>query len=178
MYLALNKPRGVVSAMSDPSGRRTLEEFVPKGRGERLFHVGRLDAETEGLLLLTNDGELAHRLAHPSFEVHKTYLAEVRGVVTAKTVRRLERGVRLDDGPVHPDKVRITHEGKDRTLVTITLHEGRNRIVRRTFDAVGHPVVRLSRTTIGPVRLGKVPLGTTRVLTRDEVGALIDLVGL
>ncbi len=178
IYLALNKPRGVVSTMSDPDGRRCLSDLLPAQTKDRLFHVGRLDSDTEGLLLLTNDGDLGHRLAHPSFEVPKTYLAQVEGVVTNKTIRRLERGVTLDDGPVHPDSVRIVQKGSDRTLVRIVLHEGRNRIVRRTFDAVGHPVVRLSRTAIGPVRLGNVPLGTTRRLTREELGALIDLVGL
>ncbi len=178
IYLALNKPRGVVSTMSDPDGRRCLSDLLPAQTKDRLFHVGRLDSDTEGLLLLTNDGDLGHRLAHPSFEVPKTYLAQVEGVVTSKTIRRLERGVTLDDGPVHPDSVRIVQKGSDRTLVRIVLHEGRNRIVRRTFDAVGHPVARLSRTAIGPVRLGNLPLGTTRRLTREELGALIDLVGL
>jgi 23S rRNA pseudouridine2605 synthase len=178
VYIVLNKPKGVVSTMSDPEGRRALGDLLGKYRHERLFHVGRLDADTEGLLLLSNDGEFGHRLAHPSYEVTKTYLAQVEGLVTSKTVRRLQKGVTLEDGPVKPDQVRIVETAARRTLVRVVLHEGRNRIVRRMFDAVGHPVVRLSRIAIGPVRLGTLPEGRTRPLTRDELGALMDLVGL
>ena len=174
VYLVLNKPRGVVSTLADPEGRRTLAEFVA-GRRERLFHVGRLDTDTEGLLILTNDGELAHRLAHPSYEVPKTYLAEVSGVVGAGTVRALRAGVQLDDGPVRPTAVRVVSTAGDKSLVRLTVHEGRNRIVRRTMEAVGHPVRRLSRTAIGPVRLGTLPVGHTRELTREELGGLLDL---
>jgi 23S rRNA pseudouridine2605 synthase len=172
-YLVLNKPRGVVSTMADPEGRRTLSEFLP-GR-ERLFHVGRLDTDSEGLLILTNDGEFAHRLAHPSFEVPKTYLAEVAGVVNQATLRRLRGGISLDDGPVRPTGVTLVSTGTDRSLIKITLHEGRNHIVRRTMEAVGHPVRRLSRTGIGPVRLGNLKVGELRDLTRDELGGLLDL---
>jgi 23S rRNA pseudouridine2605 synthase len=172
-YLVLNKPRGVVSTMADPSGRRTLAEFLT-GR-ERLFHVGRLDTDSEGLLLLTNDGEFAHRLAHPSYEVPKTYLAEVAGVVNQATLRRLRAGISLDDGPVRPSSVTLVSTGTDRSLIKITLHEGRNHIVRRTMEAVGHPVRRLSRTGIGPVRLGSLKVGELRDLTRDELGGLLDL---
>ncbi|WP_028709351.1 pseudouridine synthase [Propionicicella superfundia] len=178
LYLVLNKPRGVVSTMSDPEGRRAIGDLLGKHRHERLFHVGRLDADTEGLLLLTNDGEFGHRLAHPSYEVTKTYLAQVEGLLTAKTVRRLEKGVTLEDGPVRPDQVRVVEKSAHRTLVRVVLHEGRNRIVRRMFDAVGHPVARLSRIAIGPVRLGTLKEGATRPLTREELGALMDLVGL
>jgi 23S rRNA pseudouridine2605 synthase len=172
-YLVLNKPRGVVSTMAEPSGRRTLAEFLT-GR-ERLFHVGRLDTDSEGLLLLTNDGEFAHRLAHPSYEVPKTYLAEVAGVVNQATLRRLRAGISLDDGPVRPSSVTLVSTGTDRSLIKITLHEGRNHIVRRTMEAVGHPVRRLSRTGIGPVRLGSLKVGELRDLTRDELGGLLDL---
>jgi 23S rRNA pseudouridine2605 synthase len=172
-YLVLNKPRGVVSTMADPSARRTLAEFLP-GR-ERLFHVGRLDTDSEGLLILTNDGEFAHRLAHPSYEVPKTYLAEVAGVVNQATLRRLRGGISLDDGPVRPTGVTLVSTGADRSLIKITLHEGRNHIVRRTMEAVGHPVRRLSRTGIGPVRLGNLKVGEVRDLTRDELGGLLDL---
>jgi 23S rRNA pseudouridine2605 synthase len=172
-YLVLNKPRGVVSTMADPSGRRTLAEFVT-GR-ERLFHVGRLDTDSEGLLILTNDGELAHQLAHPSYEVPKTYLAEVAGVVSQATLRRLRAGISLDDGSVRPISVTLVSTGTDRSLIKITLHEGRNHIVRRTMEAVGHPVRRLSRTGIGPVRLGNLKVGELRDLTRDELGGLLDL---
>ena len=175
-YLVLNKPRGVVSTMDDPEGRRTLADLVPERRG-RLFHVGRLDTDTEGLLILTNDGEFAHRLAHPSYAVPKTYLAEVAGVVTPPVLKRLRQGITLDDGPVRPDAVKVVSTTADRTLIKITLHEGRNHIVRRTMEAVGHPVRRLSRTGIGPVRLGALRSGEVRELTRDELGGLLDLTG-
>ena len=177
-YLALNKPRGVVSTMEDPEGRRTLADYLPPRKPERLFHVGRLDVDTEGLILLTNDGEFAHRLAHPRFEVPKTYVAEVAGVVDRRTLQRLEKGLRLDDGPVRPDRIKLLSRGESRSLLTITLHEGRNRVVRRMLESVGHPVDRLARTGIGPVRLGQLASGTTRDLSRDELGALLDLVGM
>jgi 23S rRNA pseudouridine2605 synthase len=173
-YLVLNKPRGVVSTLSDPEGRRTLADFVADRR-ERLFHVGRLDTETEGLLILTNDGDFAHRLAHPSYEVPKTYLAEVAGVVSRATMKQLRAGLLLDDGPVKPTSVKVMSTGADRTLIKITLHEGRQHIVRRTMDAVGHPVRRMSRIGIGPVRLGRLKVGDMRDLTREELGGLLDL---
>ena len=173
LYRVLNKPRGVVSTMEDPEGRRDLSEFVP-GR-ERLFHVGRLDTETEGLLILTNDGDFAHRLAHPSYEVPKTYLAEVTGVVQQATLQRLRKGIRLEDGPVRPNQVKLVSSHGEKSLVRITVHEGRNHIVRRTMEAVGHPVRRLSRIAIGGVRLGNLAVGTTRDLTREELGQLLDL---
>lgn len=175
-YLVLNKPRGVLSAMDDPHGRRTLAEFVPAG--ERLFHVGRLDAETEGLLLLTNDGEFSQRMMHPSFEVAKTYLAEVSGLVTPATLKQLRTGIVLDDGPIQVDRAQLVQRAGDRSLVRVELHSGRNRIVRRMFDAVGHPVRKLSRVAIGPVRLGELRSGQVRELTGEELGALLDLVGL
>jgi 23S rRNA pseudouridine2605 synthase len=175
-YLVLNKPRGVVSTMDDPEGRRTLADFVPD-RTSRLFHVGRLDTDTEGLILLTNDGDFAHRLAHPSYEVPKTYLAEVSGVVGRDALARLRSGITLDDGPVRPIAVKLVSTAGDRSLVKITLHEGRNHVVRRTMEAVGHPVRRLSRTGIGPVRLGTLKTGEFRELTRDELGGLLDLTG-
>ncbi len=183
LYIVLNKPRGVVSTMDDPEGRRTLSDLlvgkVPGRRSEhdRLFHVGRLDTDTEGLLILTNDGDFAQRLAHPRYEVPKTYLAEVAGLVTTPTIKRLRQGVTLEDGPVLPSAVKIVSTAPDRTLVRITLTEGRNRIVRRTMDKVGHPVRRLSRTGIGPVRLGNLKVGEFRELTREELGELLDLTG-
>ncbi|WP_296139160.1 pseudouridine synthase [uncultured Tessaracoccus sp.] len=177
VYLVLNKPRGVVSTMDDPEGRPTLADYVPP-RTSRLFHVGRLDTQTEGLIVLTNDGELAHRMTHPSYEVKKTYLAEVVGAVEQRTVRRLEQGLRLDDGPVRPDRVKLVQALDDRSMLRITLHEGRNHLVRRMMDAVGHPVERLCRIGIGPVRLGQLPVGEVRELTRDELGTLHDIVGL
>ena len=175
-YLVLNKPRGVVSTMDDPEGRRTLADLIPERQG-RLFHVGRLDTDTEGLLLLTNDGEFAHRLAHPSFEVPKIYLAEVAGVVGRDVLAKLRSGITLEDGPVRPVSVKLVSTAGDRSLVKITLHEGRNHVVRRTMEAVGHPVRRLSRTGIGPVRLGTLKAGEFRELTRDELGGLLDLTG-
>ena len=176
-YVAFNKPLGVVSAMSDPHGRPTLTEYVGD-RPERLFHVGRLDVDTEGLLLLTNDGDFAHRMAHPSYEIEKTYVAEVDGRVDRKTVNRLLAGVTLDDGPVVADAFRVKQTHGERTLVELSLHEGRNRIVRRMLDAVGHPVHRLGRTAFGGVRLGSLAQGDVRDLTPDELGELLDNVGL
>ena len=173
-YLVLNKPRGVVSTLADPEGRRTLADFVA-GRRERLFHVGRLDTDTEGLLIMTNDGEFAQRLAHPSYEVPKTYLAEVTGVIRAATLKQLRSGIVLDDGAVKPSSVKLVSTGADKSLIKITLQEGRTHIVRRTMEAVGHPVRRLSRIGIGPVRLGNLKVGELRDLTREELGGLLDL---
>ena len=173
VYLALNKPRGYLSAMTDGRGRKTLADLVPD-EGTRLFHVGRLDVDTEGLILLTNDGDLAQRLAHPSYEIGKTYLADVEGAVTRDTVRRVLAGVDLDDGPVRADACRVVDRALGRSLVELVLHEGRNRIVRRLFDAVGHPVRGLVRTAIGDVRLGDLPSGTTRHLQRTELAHLLD----
>ena len=181
LYLVLNKPRGYVSTMDDPEGRQDLTDLLAESKQrvaqkERLFHVGRLDTDTEGLLLLTNDGDFAHKLAHPSFEIPKIYLAEVEGLISPQTLKRLRKGVKLDDGWVNPDTVKIISTAAERTMVRVVLTEGRNRIVRRTMEAVGHPVRRLSRTAIGPVRLGNLPLGQTRELTREELGALLDLI--
>jgi 23S rRNA pseudouridine2605 synthase len=173
VYLVLNKPRGVVSTMSDPQGRRTLSDFVGD-RPERLFHVGRLDTDTEGLILLTNDGDFAQRVAHPSYELDKTYVAEVDGVVAKATVRRLLAGVTLEDGPVAVSAARIVSTGADRSIVEVVIHEGRNRIVRRLLDEVGHPVRRLTRTAIGPVLLRGLKPGALRELTLDELGVLLD----
>ena len=177
VYLVLNKPRGVVSTMSDPEGRRTLSDFVAD-RPERLFHVGRLDTDTSGLILLTNDGEFAHRMAHPSYEVDKTYVAEVEGAIERATLQRLLAGVVLEDGPVTVSAVKLVSAGagnaKGRSIVELVIHEGRNRIVRRLLDHVGHPVRRLTRTAIGPVELRGLKSGALRELTADELGALLD----
>jgi 23S rRNA pseudouridine2605 synthase len=174
VYLALNKPRGVLSAMSDSRGRPTLADYVAD-RAERLFHVGRLDADTEGLLLLTNDGDLAHRLAHPSFGVQKTYLATVPAPVPATVGRRLREGVQLDDGPARVDRFRVVQTQGDQAIVEVVLHEGRKHIVRRLLAQVGHPVSRLVRTQIGPVRLGNQRAGTVRELAAREVSELYQL---
>lgn len=176
-YLVLNKPRGVVASMDDPEGRPCLADYLPRGK-ERLFHVGRLDTPTEGLIILTNDGEFAHRLAHPSYEVPKTYLVEAAGVMDNRSLRRLEKGVTLEDGPIKADKIQLKARGQDRTLLEVTIHSGRNRIVRRMMDTVGHPVDRLSRIAIGPVRLRNLQIGESRDLTREELGALLDLVAM
>ncbi|MBM7515086.1 pseudouridine synthase [Nocardioides nitrophenolicus] len=177
VYLVLNKPRGVVSTMSDPQGRRTLGDLVAD-RPERLFHVGRLDTDTSGLLLLTNDGEFAHRMAHPSFEVEKTYVAEVAGRIAKGTVADLLAGVTLDDGPVEVRRARVIDSSADRSIIELVIHEGRNRIVRRLLDQVGHPVRQLSRTRFGPIELGTLRGGAIRELSDDELGQLLELVGL
>jgi 23S rRNA pseudouridine2605 synthase len=177
VHLALNKPKGMVTTMTDPEGRPTVGELV-EGRRERLFHVGRLDADTEGLLLLTNDGELAHRLTHPSYVIPKTYLAEVPGPMARDVGRRLRDGVELDDGIARVDAFRLVDSSAGRVLVEVVLHEGRKHIVRRLLAAVGHPVERLVRTQIGPVRLGDQRPGRLRPLSTQEVGGLYAAVGL
>ncbi len=177
VYLALNKPEGVVSAMTDPDGRPTVGEYVMH-RKEQLFHVGRLDAETEGLLLLMNDGELGHRLTHPSYEVPKTYLAEIIGPVARDVGKTLRAGVDLEDGLVTVDSFKLVQSLHNRVLVEVVLHEGRKHVVRRLLAEVGHPVQRLVRTAVGPVQLGSQRSGKLRPLTRDEVAALHAAVGL
>jgi len=177
VYLALNKPKGVVTSMSDPEGRPTVGDLV-SGRNERLFHVGRLDADTEGLLLLTNDGELAQRLTHPSYEVPKTYLAELLGPLPRDVGRQLRAGVELEDGMAKVDSFKLVDSAANRVLVEIVLHEGRKHVVRRMLEAVGHPVQRLVRTAVGPVQLGSQKSGKLRPLSRQELGALYELVGL
>ena len=176
-YLAFNKPHSVLTAMSDDRGRKTITDYLGE-RAERLFHVGRLDYETEGLMLLTNDGELAHRLAHPSYEVAKTYLADVPGPVPRDLGRRLAAGIELEDGVAVADKFRVLEQSRGRALVELTLHEGRKHIVRRMLAEAGHPVIRLVRTTVGPIRLGNLRPGATRELTTKEIGELYAAVGL
>lgn len=175
VYLVLNKPTGVVSSMADDRGRRDLSGFV-SDRPQRLFHVGRLDEDTSGLLLLTNDGDLAHKLAHPSFEVTKTYVALVKGVVADSVGAMLRAGVTLDDGPAAVDRFRVKDRSQGRSLVELDLHIGRNRIVRRLLAHVGHPVIELSRRSFGPIHLGSLPSGAVRDLTDREVGELLDCV--
>jgi 23S rRNA pseudouridine2605 synthase len=177
VYLAFHKPAGVVTSMSDDLGRVDIGDFLGR-RPERLFHVGRLDADTEGLLLLTNDGDLAHRLQHPRHGVPKTYLAQVRGPVARDVGRRLREGVELEDGPVAVDSFRIVDSMPGRALVEVVIHEGRNHVVRRLLDAVGHPVETLVRTQVGPVRLGDTKPGKWRALTPAEVGDLYRAAGL
>jgi 23S rRNA pseudouridine2605 synthase len=176
-YLAFNKPPKVLTAMSDPRGRKTVADFLGD-RSQRLFHIGRLDYDTEGLMLLTNDGELAHRLAHPSFEVAKTYLADVSGQVPRDLGRRLMAGIELDDGVATADRFRVIDRSGQRALVEITLHEGRKHVVRRMLAAAGHPVTRLVRTDVGPIKLGNLKPGTSRSLSTREIGELYAAVGL
>ena len=166
VYYLLNKPEGVVTTAADTHGRPTVVEYVPDE--PRVFPVGRLDADTEGLLILTNDGDLAHRLTHPSYGVEKVYYAHVSGSPDTRDVRRLRTGVPLDDGPTAPAKVIEVSPG----LLRITIHEGRNRQVRRMFDAVGHPVERLVRTRIGPITDRRLKPGEWRRLTTAEVRKL------
>ena len=175
-YVMLNKPTGVVTTLDDPEGRPTVAAYLPKG--PRLFHVGRLDTDTSGLLLLTNDGELANRLAHPRYKVPKTYIAAVRGTVTPATLQRLRDGVDLHDGRLQVDSVKVVSTGPKGSLLRLTLHEGRNRVVRRALEAVGHPVIDLARVALGPLQLGTLKLGQTRDLTQQELGALLDFTEL
>lgn len=195
LTVMLHKPAGVVTTMEDPEGRPTVaelgeryvaehaDEFGQGGSGGpsgriRLVHVGRLDTDTEGLLLLSNDGELSHRLMHPSYEISKTYVAIVQGRVEPWVPRKLKRGIELEDGPIRADRVVIKDSGPAGSILEIALHSGRNRIVRRMCDAVGHPVIRLSRTRLGPLALGGLKPGAMRALTSEEIAALQREVGL
>jgi 23S rRNA pseudouridine2605 synthase len=180
VHLALNKPRGMHSTMSDELGRPCIGDLIEhRVRGnKKLIHVGRLDADTEGLILLTNDGELAHRLMHPSYEVPKSYVAMVNGTVPRGLGKTLRAGVELEDGPVAVDDFAVVDSVPGKTMVRVTLHEGRKRIVRRLLAEVGHPVQSLVRTEIGAVSLGNQRPGSIRPLRRDEIGALYKAVGL
>jgi len=177
VYIALNKPLGMLSAMSDPQGRDCIGDLVAD-RSERLFHVGRLDADSEGLILLTNDGELSNRLSHPRYEVAKVYLAEIEGQVPRDLGRRLREGIELDDGPARLDGFKVIDARPGKALLEVSLHDGRNRIVRRLLEAAGHPVVQLVRIRVGPIRLGDLRTGRTRVLSRAEVSSLMLAGGL
>ena len=177
VYLAFNKPKGVVTTMNDELGRISLADYVGN-REERLFHVGRLDADTEGLLLLTNDGDLAHRLQHPAYGVLKTYIATIRGPVGRDVGKRLREGVDLEDGPVSVDSFRIVDHQPGKAMVEVVLHEGRKHVVRRMLEAVGHPVLELVRTEVGPIRLADLKSGRLRRLNKAEIGALYKAAGL
>ena len=177
VVLALNKPRGVHSTMTDERGRPCVGDYL-KGRRERLFHVGRLDADTEGLLLLTNDGDLALRLSHPSHGVTKTYLAQVKGTIPRDLGRRLRDGVELEDGIVRVDRFKVVTSAPGRALVEVVLHEGRKHVVRRMLKEVGHPVEGLVRVKVGPIGLGDLRSGKVRTLTLTEVGELYAAAGL
>ncbi len=171
VYLMLNKPIGVMTTLDDPQGRPTVADYIPGGM-PRVFPVGRLDYTTTGLLLLTNDGELAHLMMHPRHHVPKLYHAVVDGVPDAADVSRLRAGILLDDGPTAPAEARIVEERERTAAVEITLREGRKRQVRRMLSAIGHPVIALSRIAYGPLALGDLPEGRVRELSSDEVDAL------
>ena len=171
VYLALNKPAGIISTMSDEEGRPDLSQFVVDF--DRVFNIGRLDAETTGLILLTNDGDLANKLAHPSFGVEKTYVARIAGDVTPATMQKLIDGFELEDGFIKADRARIIDVKRGEALVEIILHSGRNRIVRRMLDHVGHPVLGLVRKQFGPIHLSTLKSGHVRNLSKIEVGALL-----
>lgn len=173
VYLALNKPRGLLATMNDDRGRPCVGDLV-EGRSERLFHVGRLDADSEGLLLLTNDGALANLLMHPSHGVRKTYVAEIKSPVARELGRSLRAGLDLDDGPARVDSFRLLASTPASAMVEIVIHEGRKHIVRRLLEAAGYPVQRLVRTAVGPVQLADLRPGRLRRLRADEVGRLYD----
>ncbi len=177
VVLALNKPRGIVCTMRDERGRPCVGDLVAD-RADRLFHVGRLDADTEGLLLLTNDGDLAQRLAHPSHGVEKTYVATVPAPIGRDVGRRLRSGVELEEGTVKVDSFAVLEALPGRALVELTLHEGRKHVVRRLLEAVGHPVESLVRTRFGPVRLGQQRPGTLRAIDGAELRSLYTAAGL
>jgi pseudouridine synthase len=176
VYYVMNKPEGVVTSARDPRGRPTVLDLIDPS--VRVWPVGRLDIDTEGLLLLTNDGELTHRLTHPSFEVPKTYLAEVRGHPRSRAIKTLMAGVPLEEGPTAPATVAEVGRAAQTTLLEITVTEGRHRMVRRMLEAVGHPVIRLVRVRQGPVRLGRLKPGTVRRLSSEEVRGLYRAAGL
>jgi pseudouridine synthase len=176
VHLMLHKPRDIVTTLSDPQGRRTVADLIDAD--VRVYPVGRLDVDTTGLLLLTNEGDLAHGLAHPSSEVEKVYQATVRGRPSAEALQQLRKGVQLEDGPTAPARVRLLRAGDRASTVEVAIHEGRNRQVRRMLDAVGHRVLALHRSHYGPLALGELPRGTTRPLRPAEVRALRRAAGL
>ncbi|WP_370625054.1 pseudouridine synthase [Corynebacterium sp. TAE3-ERU12] len=179
-YFVLNKPLGMHSTMHDDQGRPCVGDLVSEkvAAGQRLFHVGRLDANTEGLLLLTNDGELANRLMHPRYNVTKTYLATVIGEADRALVKTLTDGIELDDGPAKADFVQVVDAWQGRAIVRVELHEGRKHIVRRMLKEAGYPVQRLVRTKLHTVQLGEQNPGTLRALNRAEIASLYKAVGL
>lgn len=176
-YFVFNKPRGVISTMIDPEGRPSIATYLKPGQ-ERLFHVGRLDNETEGLLLLTNDGELSNRLTHPRYEIPKTYLVQVQGPMAKGIGARLKEGVELEDGLAKVDSFKLIDSTPGHVLVEVVLHSGKNRIVRRMFKEVGYPVERLVRVQMGPIHLGDQRQGSVRQLNSQEIGHLMAAVGL
>jgi len=177
LYILLNKPDGYVTTSQDPQGRPTVIDLI-KEINKRIYPVGRLDYETEGLLLLTNDGELAYRLTHPKYKVNKVYQALVKGRPSNEAIEHLRRGVLLEDGLTEPAEIKILDKIANNTLIELTIHEGKNRQVRRMCKAVNHPVINLKRTKIGSLDLGNIKLGSFRFLTKDELRWLRNSVGL
>ncbi|KMY23761.1 23S rRNA pseudouridine2605 synthase [Actinobaculum suis] len=175
--IALYKPPGVVSTMEDEMGRPSLAQYV-EDRPERLYHVGRLDEDTEGIILLSNNGELTHRLTHPSYEVPKTYVARVSGQVTRGLGRVLENGITLKDGPASVDKFILRESQPRNSIVELTLHEGRNRLVRRMMGEVGHPVLELVRIQFGNIKAGRLRPGQYRIIGGSELSTLMHMVGM
>lgn len=177
LYVILNKPTGYVSTLKDPQGRRTVAELMPE-TDHRLFNVGRLDMDTTGLLLLTDDGELAHRLMHPRYHMSKEYLATVAGRPTEETLAHVRAGVELDDGITRPAEAVAERLGDTTSLIRLTIREGKKRQVRRMLRAVGHRVLALHRVRMGPISLGELPLGETRELSAEETQVLLANAGL
>jgi len=168
VYLLLHKPKNTVTTAEDPEGRPTVLSLV-KERGARLFPVGRLDYDAEGFLLLTNDGDLAHRLSHPSFRIPRTYWVKVKGKPSAEEIRRLSRGISLEDGPTAPCRITAFRETRENAWMEMTLHEGRNRQVKRMWEKIGYPVLKLKRISFAGLALGGLPLGEYRALRPKEV---------
>jgi len=177
VYLLLHKPTGVVTTLSDPQGRPTVGDYL-SGVQERVFPVGRLDFNSAGLLLFTNDGELALRLTHPRYGVHKTYRVKVKGQPTAHALERLAKGIRLEEGRTAPAEVRVLETSDRKTWLELTIAEGKRHQIRRMCEAVGLPVEKLIRIRLGPLRLGKLPVGHARSLTDEELHKLRHAVGL
>lgn len=175
VYLVLNKPKNVMSTLDDPGGRPTVKDFL-RGVSVRVFPVGRLDFDSEGLMLLTNNGDLAQALLHPRYHVPKTYLIKVKGVLTEEEIGELERGVKLEDGMTGPATVKKVRKVEANSWVEITIHEGRKHQVKRMLEAVGHPVIKLVRVRMGPLSLGDLAPGEFRFLTDREANALRELV--
>jgi len=178
IYLIVNKPPGYVTTRDDPQGRPTVMELVPEQVRDRVFPVGRLDQDSTGLLLLTDDGELTQRLLHPKHHIPKEYLADVEGTPSEAQLRRLRSGIELEDGLTQPAEVMLVAQGGGESRLRITITEGRNRQVRRMFAAIGHPVRRLKRVAIGPIRLGELSLGASRRLSEGQLQALREAAGL
>lgn len=174
IYLALNKPRQVITSLSDPKGRQTIKDYLQRIRC-KVFPVGRLDYDTEGLLLLTNDGELAKKIMHPSHKISKTYLVKVKGIIKEPEIIKISQGIQLEDGLTLPAKIQLIEYSRSNSWLEITIYEGRKRQIRRMFDAVGHPVLKLKRIAINGISLGNLQPGQIRYLTDREIRHLMEI---